>query len=184
MSQRSFSRFGAAPMAAAVLAVALVGCAGNPAESPQASDVIKEFDGTPAEWTMLFRACIEDSGLQTADLPDGSKDGFMISLLNSTQEFRDQVTAKCRAEIGEAPMTGLSTDELQRRYSARVSQFDCMVDLGVVDGEPISFEKFVDDYNRSGQKLLWAPGEGISVTLEDGTRKGSTDLCPLDPSVW
>lgn len=85
------------------------------------------------------------------------------------------------------PVEGLSPEELQRRYEARVAQFECLTDLGLVKGPPISFEKFVDDYNRSGQRIFWEPtivgGEGIRVE-KDGRFYGGTDLCPRDPSVW
>lgn len=165
----------------------LCGCSAHNAAPTSTTAEEKIFEGTPVEWTTLYRACLEEGGLTTADLPDGDPSGFLVAIPDTSEEQRKQVTAACQKEIGMAPVEGLSPEELQRRYDARVAQFECLADLGLVGGPPISFEKFVDDYNRSGQRILWEPtvvdGEGIRVE-KDGRFYGGTDLCPRDPSVW
>lgn len=164
--------------------MALVGCtSAAPSPSPT-NEGARIFHGTPAEWSLLFRSCLEDNGLTTADLPDEDPSGFMVSNEGVTEERRTEVTTKCRSEVGEPQIEGLSNEELRRRYDARLTQFECTVANGFTSGLPMSFETFVDEYNRSGQKKLWAPGEVTSTVERGGIQYGAGDLCPPDPGTW
>lgn len=138
------------------------------------------FMGTPAEHTVLMRACLEENGIETQDLSPADETGYTVGTGGrSPEEFR-LIMDGCSAEVGEPPIGGLQEDELQNRYDARVMQFECLVREQLISGEPISFEQFVDDYQRSGQQLLWEP------TTEAGGRGnlGPTDICPRDSSTW
>lgn len=170
-----------------VATMLLVGCQNEDSATPPPSDTTKVFDGTPVEWTLLFRACLEEAGFVTADSPDGDKTGFVVSTDGITNEQRVEVRNSCQAEIGMPQMAGLGEGELRIRYDARVAQFQCLADLGLVNEAPVSFEKFVDDYNRSGQRDLWEPTvvDGVGLSMEkDGRFYGGTQLCPRDSSVW
>lgn len=70
-------------------------------------------------------------------------------------------------------MSGLTQEDLRGRYDARVDQFACLVDEQLISGEPISFDQFVDDYERSGQVTLWEPTEGA---VGRGNQ-GPSDIC-------
>lgn len=166
------------------LLVTLVGCTGAAPSPPPTNEGPKIFHGTPAEWSLLFRSCLEDNGLTTADLPDGDASGFMLSNDGVTEERRTEVTTKCHSEIGDPQMEGLSDDELHRRYESRLDQFQCLLENDLISGSPMSFEKFVDEYNRSGQKQLWSPDQDASTVERDGILYGPTDICPRDTSTW
>src|SRR5690554_1643130 len=119
-------------------ATLLSGCiAAEQGVSPPAGSPT-EFQGTPAEWTVLYRACFEEAGLETSDDPHGDKSGFLVRAEGVTQEKRDEARISCQSEIGMPWMSGLSEDELRIRYDARVSQFKCLVDLGLVNSAPMS----------------------------------------------
>lgn len=164
--------------------MALVGCTSTAPSPSPTNERAKIFQGTPAEWSLLFRSCLEDNGLTTADLLDGDASGFMLSNDGVTEERRTEVTTKCRSEIGEPQMEGLSNDELHRRYESRLDQFQCLLKNDLISGSPMSFEKFVDEYNRSGQKQLWSPDQDASTVERDGILYGPTDICPRDTSTW
>lgn len=165
----------------------IVGCTastqtapGQQGQSAEPTNAELIFEGTPAEYTTLLRACLEDGGLTTADDLTGDKTGFMIQA--GDDEERRVIVDGCKVELGEPKMSGLSEAELRERYDARVEQHACLVDEGLVDGAPVSFETFVDDYERSGQKVLWEPTLTAS-DAPDGSG-GASVVCPRDPGVW
>ena len=170
--------------------VLLVGCSGaEPAAiespSPSASGP-RIFEGTIEEYTVLQRACLEDKGLTTVDLPPGDPEraqGFAVSTAGKTLEEREAIDEECEAEIGTPRMQSLSEAQLQQRYDARAEQWSCLAGKGLVTGDPPSFETFVDKYERSGQKVLWEPTEGAADVTADGREVAATDECPR-LGVW
>ncbi len=166
------------------LFLALAGCSagGSSALSsgsagpPSTAAAVHYFDGTPEEMTALFRACLADAGFETRDI--GEADGFAIdTAVGQSQAYQD-ASSRCAAEIGQVKIAGLSQDELRERYEARTAQFDCLVAKGLLSGAPISFEVFVEDYNRSGQKVLWEPtkdARGVQGA-------GPSQVCPRTQS--
>lgn len=129
----------------------------------------------------LKRACLEEKGLQTKDLPPGDPEqgqGFMVLTAGMTLEERNAIDEECKAEIGTPRMQGLSETQLRERYDARAEQWTCLVGKGLVTGDPQSYETFVDQYERSGQKALWEPTEGAAEVTKDGREVAATDECP------
>lgn len=162
----------------------VTGCAGEPSSSPSTESAsTRVFEGTPAEYGTLKRACYEDAGLKTADDPTSqSTSGFVFQSGGIAQGTLDAIAAECAAELGEPKMRGLAETELRERYDARVSQWTCLVEGGMLTGEPITFEAFADQYARSGQKTLWEPTV-TATSLQDG-RGGPSSVCPRDENVW
>lgn len=163
----------------------LAGCAAEDPEvtqSPSASPSgPRIFDGTLEEYTALERACYDENGLETQDLPPGDPErgqGFGYSNAGKTLEEMQAISDRCEAEIGTPRMQGLSEAQLQERYDARAEQWSCLADKGLVTGDPPSFETFVDKYERSGQKVLWEPTEDAAEVTADGREVAATDECP------
>lgn len=89
-----------------------------------------------------------------------------------------EVARECYEQVGEPKISGLDDGELRTRYEDRVDQFHCLVKHGLMEGEPMSFERFVEDYRRSGETELWSPDlEAASVEVHT-VGPGPTDLCP------
>lgn len=154
-------------------------------ESP--SSDTKVFEGTPEEYMVLKRACLEDMGVKTADLPPGDPEagaGFLVDNRGHTREELESADEKCTSQIGEPKMSNLSDSELRERYDARIIQYECLIDNGLVSGYPPSFDVFVSNYERSGEKLLWEPTEGATTTERDGKPMGPTDVCPRSTKTW
>lgn len=178
----------AGPVRGCVLLLAMVvlvtGCSATEDAAPAPSGSAADFEGTPAEYTTMLRACLEEQGVETYDMV-GSEDptGFMGSN-DVPLEQREAAYATCRAEIGEPRMEGLSSEELQRRYDARLEQWSCLTDRGLVGGEAPSFEVFVDRYERSGQTQLWEPTEGAATVDADGRPISPSDVCMRSADVW
>ena len=101
-----------------------------------------------------------------------------------TDEEYQQANEKCLAELGDPKMQDLSEQELRERYDSRVAQYACLAENGLVSGDPPTFETFIADYNRSGQKEIWEPTVGASTLERDGVLMGGTDVCPRDSSIW
>lgn len=164
----------------------VTGCAGEPNPSPSTSTEAasaRVFEGTPAEYGTLMRACYEDAGLKTGDDPTSkSTADFVFESGGIDQAKLDAIAAECMAELGEPKTGGLTDAELRERYDARVSQWACLVEGGMLTGEPITFEVFADQYARSGQKTLWEPTV-TATSLQDG-RGGPSAVCPRDENVW
>lgn len=165
----------AVPVAAAIL-LGIVGCAGSSEQSsPEPSETVY-FEGTVEEWRQLTIACLRDNGLvaeagrEDTEIMYGSED-------LTPAESRD-ILDSCSAEIGYIQVEGLSEEQLRSRYDARVAQFECLKRNGLIEGEAISFESFVDRYNRSGQQELWAP----SLEADNPPDMGSSDVCPIEDS--
>ena len=167
------------------VAFSLVGCSASEPEispSPSASPI---FEGTPEEFTTLWRACIEGLGFATMDLSSGNADpGFGIDSEGRAPEEIQDANEKCWAELGDPKMQDLSEQELRERYEIRLAQYACLAENGLVSGDPPTFETFVSDYNRSGQKEIWEPTIGASTLERDGIMMGGTDVCPRGPNVW
>lgn len=140
----------------------------------EAIPITTYFQGSPEEYTTLFRSCLEEHGVETFDI--GDKDGFAV--ISSESDAYTEADAMCTEELGEPQMKDLPEDELRVRYEARVEQWECLVDEGFAEGEPISFDVFVEDYNRSSQLRLWEPTEGLEVKTINGVPVGPTDACP------
>lgn len=169
-----------------VLLLVAAGCTSSPPEgqAPPPGEA-KVFEGTPDEYSAVLRACLDDAGLVTEDLPAADAEaGFLLSTQGSTREEREVASASCRQEIGEPRVGGLTTSELRARYDSRFDQFTCLQSAGLVDGEPPTFEVFVDDYERSGQLRLWEPTDGARTVEQNGEVRGPTDVCPRDTSTW
>lgn len=165
---------------AAVTVLALSGC--SDADDPDSSDVSETssefFVGTPEEYTVLVRTCLDEKGFLTADNPGGAPDGFAVAVGDHAEGEVTRASEECRAELGEPQMSGLPEDELRTRYDARVAQWECLVENDLVSGDPISFEVFVEDYNRSGQESLWEPTESAQTIEFNGIPRSPTDVCP------
>jgi len=158
------------------VATFLAGC-GSPGEpEPTNRASARYFEGTPEEYTALSRACLAEAGFET--LPGETADGYLVSTEVANSEEFQAASEACGAELGEIQIEGLSDSQLRERYDARVEQFACLVENDLIEGEPISFEVFVDRYNRSGQKDFWEPTQGASSP----PRQGPTDVCPRTTS--
>lgn len=181
MATRRWSAACAALMIASSLVVN--GCSRDDpaAAEPRSPSGPRVFDGTIEEYTALERACYDEKGLATEDLPSGDPEhgqGFTYSNAGRTFEEIEAIDEECKAEIGVPRMQGLSQAQLRERYDARVEQWTCLVGKGLVTGDPLSFETFVDKYERSGQKVLWEPTEGAAEVAADGREIAATDECP------
>ena len=134
------------------------------------------FDGTPEEYTTLLRACLAEAGIETVD--GTTADGYLVSTeVANSKEYTDASEA-CSTELGEIQVEGLSENQLRQRYDARAAQFECLVENALISGEPMSFEVFVDGYNRSGQRDLWEPTQGASSL----PGQGPSEVCPRTTS--
>ena len=178
-----------APASAFLLAVGLVLLAACSAPAPDGAvepSGTGVFEGTPEEYNLLYRACLEERGIATADLPPGDEEpGFLIGTEGVTAEQREEARAECRDEVGEPKMENLSEGELRERYDARLEQYECLTANGLVSGDPPTFEVFVSDYERSGQRLLWEPAAGVPlIERDDGTMQGPTQVCPRSGQAW
>lgn len=176
-------------------AASLSGCVAVPAvpgERPPLSPAdtaapSATFEGTPDEYTVLLRGCLEDHGVATAnDLKHPNNTTTFVIPKNGgmTDDERNAVITTCRDELGTTPMKGLPADELQARYEVRVDQWSCLLDEGLVSGPPISFDLFISDYERSGQRTLWEPTDGLQPVVKDGTYLGPSDVCPRAGTAW
>ena len=117
----------------------------------------KVFEGTPEERATLLRACLEDQGLRTIDDQMGEAVGFGVDTSGLSMDEVNAAFNTCDEQVGEPKLADLSESELQERYAARVEQHDCLVSAGYqVDPVP-SFDTFVDEYERSGQRNMWEP---------------------------
>lgn len=185
---RSSRRLAAGVFVALVLAGTVAACAGDeptvPTESVDPVDEGRVFEGTPEEYTLLVRACLEEHGIQTRDLTDSNdQTGYSVSTVDHTPEQLAEVSDGCRAEIGEPQTSGLTEAQLQERYDARLEQWQCLVGHGLVAGEPVTFETFVDDYRRSGEQSLWEPTAESALVDANGQPVSPSDLCPRN-EAW
>lgn len=147
-----------------LVGLVLTGCtgvdgAGEPsaARSDPEEASVKVFEGTPEERVTLVRACLDDAGLRTVDDPMGDPLGYGYSKAGRDPAEVAEIRDRCDAEVGVPKMAGLSEDELRERYDARVEQDVCLREHGYTVVDRPSFDRFVDDYERSGQQLLWEP---------------------------
>ncbi|MBX3104409.1 MAG: hypothetical protein KF867_05475 [Cryobacterium sp.] len=171
----------------AIVGVILTGCTSSPPPKAVPSATPAVFDGTPREYSVLWRACLDDLGFVTTDLSPsdpGYGIGFGVSIEGHTDEELDTANKRCRAELGEPKMQDLSDSELRERYETRLQQFECLLDNGMIEGDPPTFETFVSDYNRSGQKELWQPALHATSIERDGVMYGASDICPESADVW
>lgn len=112
--------------------------------------------------------------MKTSDIP-GTPAGLGLSYDADDRE----IAQSCYAEVGEAKIRGLTPPELRSRYDSRVVQFACLVERGLVAGEAPSFETFSDEYERSGQQVLWEPtADARNGTDDQGRTVGPSQLCP------
>ena len=81
-------------------------------------------------------------------------------------------------------MLGLTGEELQERYEVRMSQWDCLVEQSLVEGEAPAFEVFVDRYQRSGQKELWEPTFQMLMGGAEVPSSNPSEVCPSSTDVW
>ena len=168
---RAFShRWPVVSLVAVALFSATVGCSSESAE--QSDDEAGVFTGTPDEYTELMMGCLEEHGIATQD--EGAN-GFSFESSDEALE----ISQMCRESIGEPKIVGLSEDELRERYDARVEQWECLVDNELLSGNPITFETFVDEYERSGQTRLWEPTSEVHID-SSGPPVNPSGLCPKD----
>lgn len=142
----------------------------------------KVFDGTPDEYIALLRACYEDRGILTEDVA-GSSGTFSIDNTAVSEEELMEVSDQCEGDLGKPAVSGLAETELRKRYDARVIQWTCLVDRGLVAGDAPSFDVFVDEYERSGQKKIWEPTETAAIE-KDGRPVSPSDVCARPGDVW
>lgn len=155
-----------------VVALSLAGCSQTHEDVPDGNDPV--FTGTPSEYHALIRACFEENGIETFGDPDSV--GFAV---DGTVD-RTEVEELCLEQIGRPALEDLSEEELNDRYQSRVEQWECLADNGLVVGEPITFETFVDDYRRSDPPQLWEPTFSSDTTDANGNHVSPSDLCARD----
>lgn len=134
------------------------------------------FDGTPAEYATLARACMRNKGFVTksADNPNG----FAIDMRSHTFDEVSAATQECDAQLGAPKMANLTEQELKARYDSRIAQWNCLLAHKLVQGSPPTYAAFVDSYNRKGQKELWEPTDGASTIAANGKPVGPSNVCP------
>lgn len=159
------------------MALGATGCSqieASPDDREVASDEVPVFTGTVSEYSALVRACLEEHGIETADDEQLGAGGFTVEWSEDNTEIRKT----CEAQVGDPyGLEDLSEDVLRERYEARVEQWECLVDAGLVTGDPMTFETFLDDYRRSVPTTLWEPT--FAVTQVDGNVSPSV-MCPRD----
>lgn len=148
--------------------------------SPIVEDMREEepiFAGTAQEYSAQLRACLEDNGIETED-PEPGQDplGFSLSLRGFTDEEYLAIVQECSEQVGNPYYDGMYEDELRRRYDARIRQFECFKENGWLAGEPMSFELFVADFEKSGNQSMWVPG--LDIPAQEWS-KSPGDVCPL-----
>lgn len=85
-------------------------------------------------------------------------------------------------EFGHPQIEGLTDSQLQQRYEGRIEQFNCLVEKGALDGEPTSFEVFIEEDRRSGDRSLWSPARDVDMGI--AAQMCPSDECPLGGSGW
>lgn len=165
-------------IAVSCVALGLVGCSqseGSPDATVNESAEVPIFTGTLSEYTELMRTCFEEQGIETFGDDASGNGSFSVDASVDVAEIQEI----CDAQVGVPAVEDLSEDVLQERYEARVEQWECLVDEGLVTGDPITYETFVDDYNRSDPPQLWEPT--FSYEPDDSAGPVSpSDLCPRD----
>lgn len=139
---------------------------------------IKVFEGTPQERVTLVRACLDEAGLRTLDDSMGDPLGYGYSTKGRDPADLAEIRDRCDAEVGVPKMADLTEAELRHRYEARVEQNRCLVEHGYEVHQTPTFDRFVDDYDRSGQKLMWEP-----AALPD-PRPGDNPTLDCPRSTW
>lgn len=141
------------------------------------------FEGTVQEHSVLMKGCLEEAGWKVDLGEDGT---YGVGLAGRTHEELDAAHDACKAAVGQVQVTGLSEAQLQERYDSRAEQFECLVEAGWLEGEPKSFEVFVEEYERSGQQELWIPARDVDIEMLVATeaRLGPSQLCPLGGAGW
>lgn len=175
-----------------VVVASLSGCAltahsgsATPTSTPQANATpMRIFNGTPDEWAVVLRGCLEQHGLTTeadpavpaafsTNVPDGMTTQQALSIEDS-----------CQKNVGVPPTADFSDSQLKASYQARVDQWTCLVSAGLTSGPVKSFDVFLSDYERGGRKSLWEPTEGLSDVTVNGAPKGPSDVCPRPGTAW
>jgi len=159
----------------------LTGCGseeGSPEQPTATSTSTHEFSGSPAEYNDAMITCLRQLGWQVNETDDG---GYGVALNGASDDeyFADQ--RECRDEVGAEPMADLSQEELRSRYDWRREQYECLIDNGFDVGDPMSYETFVDNYQRTG-RAHWDP---ISMLADNGQAvQNATELCPYSNDEW
>lgn len=149
-------------------------------QSSQKAD--EYFQGTPAEFTVQLVGCLKDDGWDVWLTEDGL--GYDTDLGGRSVEELQSAQSSCMGEVGQVQTQRLSKEQLKERHEARVKQFECLVENGMLEGEPKSFEVFVEDWERSGQKEFWSPARDVPLEVAAQGRLGPSQLCPFDGTVW
>lgn len=152
--------------------------------NPAPTTELNIFEGTPLEFVVLVRGCLEDRGIVTEDDPGGNKTVYLSDNTGMDADAAMAVQEECYAQIGLPKMAGLSDVELRDRYQARVDEWECLADNGLVSGDAPAFDVFVDKYQRTGQKELWEPTFEVAPEVVAGMAVGPSDLCPKSGEVW
>lgn len=109
--------------------------------------------------------------------------GYAISNEAHSIEQIHEVMEICTEKIGEPQVQRLSETQLRERYDARVEQWQCFAERALVEGDPITFDTFVDEYRRSGELILWEPAAHSALTDSQGRPVSPSDLCPRN-GAW
>lgn len=153
-----------------------------PAGTSTAPETVGYFEGTVEEHAALVLGCLKDGGWTVTLEPDGVTLG--IDNTGRTDEEVIEAQQACYDQVGRIQMQGLSEEQLRERYDGRVEQFECLVENGMLEGDPKSFEVFVEDWERSGQERLWSPALDVPMELAQQGRQGPSQLCPIGGSGW
>lgn len=162
-----------------LLTTSIVAC--STADQEEAQDPITSgeevvFTGTPDEYFELMRSCFEDNGIETVDSTSGSGTEFGYP---ATEEA-DTAEELCSSTIGEPQMQGLSEEQLRERYEGRLDQWECLAAEGLLSGEPMSYETFVDEYRRSGETEMWLPFLEVNEDAGEGDFIDTSGICVLE----
>lgn len=140
------------------------------------------FEGTLEEHVALMLGCLKDDGWDVTLESDGVTLG--VDNTGRTDEELIEAQQACNEQIGQVQVQGLSETQLRERYEGRIEQFECLVENGLLEGEPKSFEVFVEDWERSGQERLWSPALDVPMELAQQGRLGPSQLCQVGGSGW
>lgn len=167
------------PVVVSVTLVVMTGCTSEsvPHDSAEPSPTVHEFVGSPSEYTDALMDCMRGRGWQVTE----TEGGFGAGVDRSNEDKFIADMNACRDAIGAEPMADLSTEQLRSRYEWRRAQYDCLVDHGFATGAPLSFQSFVDRYERTG-RAYWDP---IAPLAEDGQDvQRANRECPYSTDEW
>jgi hypothetical protein len=96
----------------------------------------------------------------------GSVPEAQQALFNSAQE-------KCVSETGWGDLAGLGADKRRKLYEQEVSEYECLMELGLTPPAPPTEQTYVDTFNTADQ---YYAGATLGLTEEQ------VQECP--PPTW